>query len=395
MTHYLTFFISCGKGIEPFLEQELRELADDHRAAEFAAITPDKGGVRLQGNLAAGYVSCLYLRSASRVLLQLSTFQCAGAEDLYRAIGKVNWTEHLAVDNTIAVDFNESRSSFRNTHFGALKTKDAIVDQFMERTNRRPDVDTARPDVRINVHVHENQGTVSLDLSGSSLHERGYRQEFTRAPLKENLAAALLLAAGFPAAFRAGGSMVDPACGSGTLCIEALRMACDIAPGLERGFGFQKWKKHDKRLWGQILDDAMTRADAGIASARQRTSQFPFLGFDTDASAIRIARDTAARLGLADLVQFQERDLSEAKSGASSGIVICNPPYGERLGSEETLRPLYRRIGDLYKQQFRGWKGFVFTGSTALSKEVGLKASRKFILFNGPIECRLLAYELY
>ncbi len=251
----------------------------------------------------------------------------------------------------------------------------------------------------MNVYVLNDRAVLSLDLSGSALHERGYRERMSAAPLKENLAAALLLTAGFPEAFEAGGSLVDPMCGSGTLPIEAARIACDVAPGLSRrSFGFVKWRGHDRALWTELMDEAMQRADAGILRAREdRSNRFPFSGFDSDSRVIALATETRDRLALEGLVHFERRDLTraEALSRAKTGIVICNPPYGERLGEEERLVPVYRDLGDLYKQKFKGWRGFVFTGSTMLAKEVGLRAEKRTVFFNGPIECRLLEYNLY
>lgn len=394
-----TFFATAAKGIENCLEQELAALAARHPDAEFTHIQSTRAGVAFQGTLKAGYLACLWLRTASRVLLKLKEFEAWSPESLYSGVRSVDWSAHLDANQTLAVDFAASQSGITHSHFGALKTKDAVVDQFMDNQNVRPNVDTKNPDLRINVYILRDNATLSIDLSGSALHERGYREVMSAAPLKENLAAALLITAHLPEIFAQGGSMVDPTCGSGTLPIEAARIVCDIAPGLDRkNFGFLRWKKHNKALWTDIMDEAMVRADEGIERARTTLkSQFPFLGFDEDAHMIRLAADTVERLGLKGIVHFEKRELSLAAPlvAAPTGLVICNPPYGERLGNEYDLKSTYRKIGDLYKQKFKGWNGFVFTGSVVLSKEVGLKAAKKYIFYNGAIECRLLEYSLY
>lgn len=394
-----TFFATTAKGMEECLRKELTALRARYADAEITDINATRAGVSFTGNLKAGYLACLWLRTASRVLLKLAEFDASSPEQLYRGVQKIPWSSHLDVDGTLAVDFGSAQSEIQHTHFGALKTKDAIVDQFMDEFRERPGVDTKEPDVRINVYVLKDRATLSIDLSGRALHERGYREQMSAAPLKENLAAALLITAGFPETFESGGSLVDPTCGSGTLPIEAARMACDVAPGLDRRtYGFLGWKRHNAALWTELMDEAMVRADEGIARARTvRKAQFPLMGFDEDAHMIHLAADTVERLGLKGIVHFEKRELSLAVPlvRTETGVVICNPPYGERLGTEEALVSTYRRIGDLYKQKFRGWKGFVFTGSLALSKEVGLKADKKHVFYNGAIECRLLEYSLY
>ncbi|MBI3396025.1 MAG: hypothetical protein HY042_09330 [Spirochaetia bacterium] len=395
----LTFFATAAKGIEASVEAELAALSRRFPEALIDDIKAIRAGASFTGTLQAGYLACLWLRTASRVLLRLSEAPASSPEQLYSSVRRINWADHMEADQTLAVDFGASQSRITHTHFGALKTKDAIVDQFMDEYDERPSVDTKYPDVRVNVYVLRDRATISLDLSGSALHERGYREEMGPAPLKENLAAALLLTAKFPELFEAGGTLVDPMCGSGTLPIEAVRMVCDVAPGLDRKhFGFMNWRKHDPVMWQKIRRHAEKAAADGIDRARgDKRSQFPFVGFDEDPRAVHTASQTMERLGLQGLVHFEKRelDLAAPRASATSGLVICNPPYGERMGDEALLKETYRRIGDLYKQKFKGWKGFVFTGSLPLSKEVGLRADRKHIFFNGAIECRLLEYNLY
>ncbi|MBL8018462.1 MAG: hypothetical protein JNM27_02255 [Leptospirales bacterium] len=392
------YFASAAKGIESILATEVESLAARFESAEISRIEKGRAGVSFQGNLSAGYLACLWLRTASRVLLVLDQFDASSPEALYRGVQKIAFDQHLDISETFAVDFASSGSAITHTHFGALKTKDAIADQFMRKYKLRPDVDVKNPSVRFNVYVLNNRATFSIDLSGAPLHERGYRQKMSRAPLKENLAAALLFAANFKSTFDAGGTFLDPMCGSGTLVLEAARMACDVAPGIDRSrFGFLKWKQHKRRIWDEVVAQAIACSNVGLERARADQAQFPLVGFDNDPEAVEIARDTAARLGLEGIVHFELRDINEAgplrESG--NGVVLCNPPYGERLGNESDLVSLYRSLGDLYKQKFKGWRGFVFTGSPMLSKEVGLRADRKTIFYNGPIECKLLEYSLY
>lgn len=393
------FFATAAKGIENCVESELKLLSARFPEAKIDGVHPTRAGVSFTGTLRAGYASCLWLRTPSRVLLRLAEFPAASPEQLYDGVARIRWSQHMNPEQTLAVDFGASQSRITHTHFGALKTKDAIVDQFMDAYDERPSVDTKHPDIRVNVYVFRDRATISLDLSGSALHERGYRGRMPAAPLKENLAAALLLTAGFPEIFRDGGTLVDPMCGSGTLPVEAARMACDIAPGLDRKrFGFLRWKKHDAALWKNVLEHAQGCARIGTEKARgERKKQFPFVGFDENADAVTLATETIEQLGLRGIVHFEKRELALAVPlvSSSTGLVICNPPYGERLGEESALKETYRSIGDLYKQKFKGWKGFVFTGSLPLSKEVGLRAEKKHIFYNGAIECRLLEYHLY
>lgn len=393
------FFATAAKGIESSVESELAGLALRFPDARIQDIKSTRAGVAFTGSLYAGYAACLWLRTASRVLLRLAEFPASSPEQLYAGVAKIRWSLHMGPEQTLSVDFGSSQSRITHTHFGALKTKDAIVDQFMDAYDERPSIDTKNPEIRVNVYVFQDRATVSLDLSGSALHERGYRGKMPAAPLKENLAAALLLTARFPEIFKAGGTFVDPMCGSGTLPVEAARMVCDIAPGLDRKrFGFLHWKKHDAALWKKILEHAQECARIGLERGRgEWRRQFPFIGFDADPNAIHLATETIEQLKLRGLVHFEKRELGLAVPLVSNatGLVICNPPYGERLGEESELKETYRSIGDLYKQKFKGWKGFVFTGSLPLSKEVGLRAEKKYIFYNGAIECRLLEYNLY
>jgi 23S rRNA (guanine2445-N2)-methyltransferase / 23S rRNA (guanine2069-N7)-methyltransferase len=377
------FFVTTAKGMEPILLQELRGLG-------VADARESRAGVAFEGTVEQGYRVCLWSRVANRVLLALKTFEAHTPDHLYEGIQRIRWSNHIRADGTIAVDFSSSKSAITHTHFGALKVKDAIVDQLRAEKGVRPSVDTLDPDVRINVYLNQNQAQVSLDFSGASLHQRGYREEGARAPLKENLAAAILLQAGWPAMAEAGGAFVDPMCGSGTLPLEAAWIALRRAPGINREkFGFHGWLKHDARVWSALVEEAR----AGEIQDRKQIP--PIIGYDQDARAVTVALANLERAGLRGYVHIEKRVLAQAEAPAPKGVIVVNPPYGERLGEVQELMPLYKEIGDTFKQRFKGWNGFVFTGSPELAKKIGLKSARRYVLFNGPIECRLLKYELF
>jgi 23S rRNA (guanine2445-N2)-methyltransferase / 23S rRNA (guanine2069-N7)-methyltransferase len=375
----MKFFAATPKGMEELLVEELKTLGAQN-------VTKARAGAMFEGSVETAYRACLWSRIANRVFLPLKTFPAATQEKLYAGVKSIKWSDHFTNDQTFAVDFASNQSQMTHTQFGALKTKDAIVDQFRSNTGIRPSIDVARPDIRINVYVLNDEATVSLDLSGDSLHKRGYRDEGTPAPLKENLAAAILMLAEWPRVAKEGGNFVDPMCGSGTLAIEAAMIAADRAPGLDRKhYGFLKWAQHDPKIWKSLVQEAMDRE---IQDPEK-------LGSDRDFQAINAARANVERAGLSDIIKIEKRDALEAEATGPKGLIVLNPPYGERMGDVEELKPLYKGIGDTFKKKFQGWGGYVFTGSPDLAKVVGLKASRRFVLFNGALECRLLKYDLY
>jgi 23S rRNA (guanine2445-N2)-methyltransferase / 23S rRNA (guanine2069-N7)-methyltransferase len=379
----MKFFAATPKGMEELLVEELKTLGAQN-------VTKARAGAMFEGTVETAYRACLWSRIANRVFLPLKTFPAPTQEKLYAGVKSIKWSDHFTNDQTFSVDFASNQSQMTHTQFGALKTKDAIVDQFRSNTGIRPSIDVARPDIRINVYVLNDEATVSLDLSGDSLHKRGYRDEGTPAPLKENLAAAILMLAEWPRVAKEGGNFVDPMCGSGTLAIEAAMIAADRAPGLDRKYyGFLKWKQHDPIVWKSLVQEAMDREI-------QDPEKLPkILGSDRDFQAIHAARANVERAGLSDIIQIEKRDALEAEATGPKGLIVLNPPYGERMGDVEELKPLYKGIGDTFKKKFQGWGGYVFTGSPDLAKVVGLKASRRFVLFNGALECRLLKYDLY
>lgn len=378
-----TFFATCPKGIESLLADELRALGAE-------PVRETRAGVRFEGDLGTAYRACLWSRLASRILLPLAEFSAPSADALYEGAQTISWAAHVSPTGSLAVDSSVSQSAINHSHFAALKVKDAIVDQLRDAAGQRPSVDTERPDLRVNLYLHRDAATISLDLSGDSLHRRGYRAESVVAPLKENLAAAILLRAGWPTAAQAGRPFVDLLCGSGTLPIEAAMIAGDIAPGLLRDYyGFLNWRGHDADMWQTLLEEARERRANGLKSLP------PIYGYDQDRRAIDAARKNAVRAQLPEQIILKVRALNDCSDDSlPPGLVAANPPYGERMGDRQELPALYRELGDALKRCYDGWRGAVFTGNPELGKEMGLRANRMHTLYNGAIECKLLHFDI-
>jgi 23S rRNA (guanine2445-N2)-methyltransferase / 23S rRNA (guanine2069-N7)-methyltransferase len=380
------FFATCPKGLEYLLVDELKALraGDVHEAL---------AGVHFSGGLDAGYRACLWSRLASRVLMPIAEFAVADGDDLYRGALALDWSEHLDVDATFAVDAVGSTQGVTHSQFAALRVKDAIVDQFRDKCGKRPNVDTEQPALRVNLLLRRGQALLSLDLAGKPLHQRGYRLGKGIAPLKENLAAGMLLRAGWPAVYAAGGGLVDPMCGSGTLLVEAALMAADIAPGLRRDyFGFYGWRGHDAALWKMLRDDAQARAITGAQALKS-----VFFGFDHDASVINEAVRNAQLAQMSGFVHLGRQSLEHLRRPhelAQPGLVICNPPYGERMGADSGMVDLYRLLGQKLKTEFPGWRASVITSDDELGHALNLRAEKKYRLYNGALECVLLNFEI-
>jgi 23S rRNA (guanine2445-N2)-methyltransferase / 23S rRNA (guanine2069-N7)-methyltransferase len=379
------FFAPAPRGTTQLLAAELRALGARQ-------VHERRAGVAFAGSQELAYRVCLWSRLASRVLMPLAHFEAGNTDALYAGTRTVDWEEHLDQEGTLAVNCNSMGSPIDHTHFAALRVKDAIVDRFRERSGVRPSVDRERPDLRINVFLEKNQATISLDLAGQGLHRRGYRSDGVEAPLKENLAAAILLRCGWPEVAAEGGYLVDLMCGSGTLPIEGGLMAADIAPGLGRDyFGFCGWLGHVPRMWERLLAEARERRAAGIETLPR------LVGYDADPRAVRAALANVEGAGLAGKVQIERRTLAACRplpGGLRSGMVVANPPYGERLGEVGSLRPLYAELGDAIKRHFAGWRAAVFTGNPELGQHLGLRALLTNKLYNGPLECMLLRFEV-
>ena len=377
-------FATAPKGLEGLLADELRQLGA-------ANVSETRAGVGFQGDLNTAYRVCLWSRVANRVLLPVGQFPAADPEQLYEGVMAINWQEHLAVTGSLAVDFSTVRSEITHTQFGSQKVKDAIVDQFRHETGERPSVDKDCPDLRVNVFLFRDQATVNIDLSGDSLHRRGYRLGGGGAPLKENLAAGILMRAGWPTIAQTGGPLVDPMCGSGTLLIEAALIAADSAPGLQRAYwGFTGWKGHDADRWAALLADARKRRTKGL-------SKIPTIrGYDASAQAIEVAQDNIIHAGLEDYIELSQRAIKDCAPAPEGpvGLVVVNPPYGERLGEHEELKALYKTLGDCLKTNYVGWRASVITTDAELGKCIGIRARHINTLYNGALECKLLRFEL-
>ncbi len=385
MSDSRSYFVTVASGLEAILESELIDLGLE----EVKAVG---SGAYFTGTLEQAYRVCLWSRVANRVLLPLGEFPANSPEELYRYVRTLNWAKHMDVHDTLAVDFFSANSNITHTRYGALKVKDAIVDQFREATGERPNVERETPSIRINVYVYRNKARIALDLAGASLHRRGYRDDMTTAPMKENLAAALLYGMKWPAMAKQGMSFCDPLCGSGTILIEAAMIAADIAPQLTRSyFGFAGWKGHQKIIWQKLLQEAHDRAEAGKAAM-----SCAIAGSDKSTKVVGIAEDNIRRAGLQDFVSVCVANIEQIHylNELPHGLVLSNPPYGVRLDKEGSIGRLYGLIGRSLKTYFPGWTVGLFTGSPDLLHRMRLKTGNVLKCNNGGIECRLMQAEI-
>lgn len=364
-------------GLEEVLAEEIKGLGGKK-------INIMNRSVSFEGDKELCYKVNFHSRLAGRVLLNLDSFDTNNKEQLYNAVKRIRWDQYLTTRKTFAVDavVNHSRA-FNNSMFVALVVKDAIVDQFRSKDGQRPSVDTHDPDLRVNIHIHKNKASLSLDSSGSSLNRRGYRTHSGTAPLNENLAAGLIKLSEWDGQ----SDFVDFMCGSGTIVIEAALIAAKIAPGLLReDFGFQKWLDYDKDLFRKIRNNAKAQINDDL--------NIKIVGSDFDKAQIQRARNNIRKADLSKYIDLVNLNLSEIKPPSDNGVVVTNPPYGEKMKTDDLIS-LYRSIGDVLKQNFSGWEAFVISGNLEAAKQIGLKTSRRIKLFNGPIESRLLKFELY
>jgi putative N6-adenine-specific DNA methylase len=373
----IQYFATVARGLEAIAAQELERLG----AVE---VVPGFAGVHFQGDHALLYRVNLWSRLVFRVLMPLYTVKSASAPQLYHNVYHLDWSDYLAPHQTFAVHCTGGNQKLNHTHFTALQIKNAIVDRQSRTLGKRSDIDPQDPDLLINAHIEGDRCILSLDSSGGSLHRRGYRPAMGLAPLKETLAAALLEMAQWHPSL----PFLDPLCGSGSLPIEAALKSLNIAPGLyRRQFGFQRWQDFDRALWQELVGEAQASQQAELAA--------PILGNDKNWQVLQQAQVNAAACGLQDRVQWLQADFCELEAMADAGIIICNPPYGKRMGDEQELKSLYKALGDVFKQRFKGWTAYILTGNRELAKHVGLKASRRIPVYNGSLPCTLLKYELY
>lgn len=377
-----SLFASTARGLEELLKTELEALgASQCKVAQ--------GGVYFQADDRVMYQSLLWSRLASRILLPLNDFDVYSDLDLYLGVQAIDWSEIFSVDDTFVVHFTGTNEEIRNSQYGALKVKDAIVDSFVRKLDQRPDVARQEADIRINVYLNKERASVALDLSGDSLHIRGYRDLAGQAPLKETLAAAIISRSGW----QKNTPMVDPMCGSGTLLIEAAMIAADRAPGLYRQhWGFNAWLKHNPELWREVVTEAQVRFRQGLKDTTSR-----FYGFDIDKRVLDMARANARRAGLQDLVTFNHGDAAALENPVKTdikGTIISNPPYGERLESEPALIALHSQFGRVVKARFPGWRLSIFSASPELLSCLQLRSEREFKAKNGPLDCVQKNYQL-
>ncbi|HIJ84603.1 MAG: 23S rRNA m(2)G-2445 methyltransferase [Magnetococcales bacterium] len=380
----LVFFATSPQGTEPLLAKELKTLGA-------ARIRPAQGGVSFEGSLTLACLVCLWSRIASRLLLPLERFVIETPEDLYAGATAIPWEDHLRLSDTFAVDFFGTGQGIRHTNFGGLRVKDAIADRFRNQTGSRPSVRLQRPEVRVHCRLRDKKVMIALDLSGESLHRRGYRLQSGEAPLKENLAAAILMLAGWPEMATDGKSFLDPMCGTGALAIEAALMAADGAPGLGRDYyGFTGWvPMSDPSLWNRCRQEAKERFQAGLKHLPQ------MVGLDADPKAVNAAKINAAQAGFHDRIRFDCQPLEHLgkESGqARPGLLVTNPPYGIRLGLADAATILHQRLGDLVRRHFFDWYCAIFSGLESPDQALGWVAQHKDELKNGSLSCHLLHY---
>lgn len=361
-------------GLEEILAAELREIG----ATDIEILSR---AVRYKGDKAMLYKSNLLLRTAVKVLMPINTFFAADEQQLYDKIKKIDWNDYFSYNKTFAIDGSTYSDVFTHSKFIALKSKDAIADQFRERFNIRPSVDPENPDIRINVHINDRTVVVSIDSSGTSLGKRNYRLAQTEAPINEVLAAGIILLSGWDRKC----DFIDPMCGSGTFPIEAALLANNIPSGRNRKFGFEKWGNFDEDLWNEIK----TEADSKILA-----SETKIFAQDIDNKALDIAFENAKRAGVSDLITFDSIDFFHTSHNDGRGVVVMNPPYGERLQVNE-ITNFYQDIGSRLKHFYQGCDAWIVSANYEAFKSFGLRTSRKIKLYNGPLECRLQKYELY
>lgn len=375
MTH--SYFATVARGLEEIAAEELKTLGAQD-------VQPVFTGIHFTGDQELLYRVNLWSRIIFRVLVPIAQMQCHNSEQLYENIQKIDWRDYLSPEDNLAVHCTGTNYNLNHTHYTALGIKNAIIDQQREQTGKRSSVDIIHPDLQINAHIEDDSCLISLDSSGGSLHRRGYHRAMGVAPLKETLAAALLELTQWTPDL----PFLDPCCGSGTLPIEATLKALDIAPGLYRaGFGFQKWRDFEPELWKKLLNEANQRQKFSLDA--------PIFGSDANRETLEEAKSNAAFCQIEEYIQFSRKQIEDLEAPSDRGVILCNPPYGKRLGDSQELGLLYKQLGDIFKQRFKGWTAYILTGNKELGKQVGLRTSRRIPIYNGALPCTLLKYELY
>ena len=377
----MKFFVSCGKGLEYLLVDELLALGAAKATATIA-------GANVEGTPLDAQRAVLWSRLASRVLWPIAEFECPDEAALYAGVADIAWQQHLRCEHTLAVDAHVSGEAITHARFAAQRVKDAVVDTLRAQGLERPSVDVEQPDVRINLSLRKGRATISIDLGGGPMHRRGWRQLQNEAPLKENLAAAVLMRSDWPKIHAEGGALLDPMCGSGTLLIEGALMAADVAPGLQRHGNRlpSLWLGFDADAWHVLFAEAVARETVGRSALKQVV-----FGSDIDPHAIRAARENAHAAGVEGAIWFGVRDVSDLQAPPfARGSVVCNPPYDERLAADAAL---YRSLGSALKRTVPQWRASLLCGDADLAHATGLRASKRYQLFNGAIECALIVCD--
>jgi 23S rRNA (guanine2445-N2)-methyltransferase len=369
------FFATCPRGLEMILVDELRQLGADKVHAV-------GGGVQFSGDLSVCYRVNLESRIASRVLWQVAKAGYQDENDIYRIAYAVPWTDWFDAARTIRVDISATKSPLTSLNFVTLKIKDAVCDKIRQLSQRRPSVDTRDPDIPIQGHLTDREFTLYLDTSGEPLFKRGQRIATGEAPLRENLAAGILRLSGWTP----GIPLLDPMCGSGTILIEAAQIALDIMPGLGRHFAFEKFKNFDALGWRELIRQRTARRKARVA--------LPIYGSDIDGAVLKAAQANLAGAGVEQVVQLKRANVLELTAPAKEGIIVSNPPYGVRLGAQQTLAEFYPKLGDVLKRQFTGWRAYFLSADMQLPKLIRLATSKRTPLFNGALDCRLFEYRM-
>ena len=369
------YFAPCPRGLEALLAEELKSFG-----ARAPALTA--GGVGFSGNWETCYRANLWSRIASRVLWRVGEFEYQSEDDIYAAARALNWFELFDVNRTLRVYVTAQKSPVKSLEFVTLRVKDAVCDRFRDDVGRRPNVERADPDVRVHLFLEEKRGALYLDTSGEALFKRGWRMDAVEAPLRENLAAGIVMLSGW----KPDQPLLDPMCGGATLLCEAAAMARGRAPGLKRSFGFEKLDGFNAGLWKQLREEA--------ARPAQTMPKLTLYGSDSDATALNVARRNLGAAGVERWVTLEASDILSRKAPAGSGVMIANPPYGERIGESEELARFYPKLGDALKKNFAGWNCFFFTSDRRMEKLIRLQTSRRTPLFNGAIECRLYEFRV-
>jgi putative N6-adenine-specific DNA methylase len=366
-----SFFATAPRGLEGLLQGEIASLG-----AANATVVP--GGVAFEGDWEVCYRANLWSRIASRVLWKIGGFAYRNEADVYEHARKLDWPRYFDVGRTLRVNVTAQKSPLKSLEFATLRIKDAVCDRFRDALGKRPSVERASPEVRVHAFLEKERATLYLDTSGEPLFKRGWRTGQGEAPLRENLAAGIIMLTGW----QPGEPLLDPMCGGGTLLAEAAAMARGRAPGAKRSFGFEKLKAFDAALWERIKLE------------KKEPAEFRIYGSDNDAEALKDARRNLAAAGVERWVTLEQADVLERSAPAPGGVLVANPPYGERMGSPEELATFYPKLGDALKRKFAGWRCYIFTADLRLPKLIRLEPSRRTPLFNGSLECRLYEFEI-